>query len=85
MKVGYSQRSTILNSWVTRFITMRVRSWECLLRVVNVFAPDRFFCNIVGNAKMAMKNTLVIYEEVYRLMIAFIIYKVHVFQISRRF
>ena len=52
-----------------------MRSWECLVRVVHVCARDRFFGNIVGNAKMAMKNTLVIYEEVYRCMILFIIYK----------
>ena len=62
-----------------------MRSWECLVRVVHVCGRDRFSGNIVGNAKMAMKNTLVIYEEVYRCMITFIIYKVHVFQISQIF
>ena len=62
-----------------------MRNWECLVRVVHVCARDRFSGKIVGNAKVAIKNNLVIYEEVYRFMVTFIIYKDHVFQISQIF
>ena len=37
------------------------------------------------NATMARKNNLVLYKEVYRLMIKFFIYKDDVFQISEIF
>ena len=43
--------------------------------VVHVCARDGFSYKIVGHATMARKNNLVLYEEVYRLMITFFIYK----------
>ena len=43
--------------------------------VVHVCARDGFSGKIVGHATMARKSNLVIYEEIYRLMITFSIYK----------
>ena len=42
-----------------------------MLRVVHLCARNRFSGKIVGYAKIARKNNLVIYEEVYRLIITF--------------
>ena len=53
--------------------------------VVHVCARDGFSGKIVGHATMARKNNLVIYEEIYRLMITFSIYKNDVFCISQIF
>ena len=53
--------------------------------VVHVCARDGFSGKIVGHATMARKNNLVIYEEIYRLMITFSIYKDVVFRISQIF
>ena len=75
----------MLNTLVTRLITIRMRNWECLVRVVHVCARDRFPVQIVGNATMATRNNTEIYEEVYRFMITFFIYKDNVFRISQIF
>ena len=53
--------------------------------VVHVCARDRFLGKIVEHATMARKKNLVIYEEIYRLMITFSIFKNDVFQISQIF
>ena len=42
-----------------------------IFRVVHVCAQNGFSGKIVGYAKIARKNNLVIYEEVYRLIITF--------------
>ena len=55
-----------------------------MFRVVHVCARDGFSGKIVGHATMATKN-LIIYEEVYRLIITFYIYKADVFRISQIF
>ena len=56
-----------------------------MLGVLHVCARDGFSGKIVGHATVARKNHLVIYEEIYRLMITFFIYKDDVFQISQIF
>ena len=53
--------------------------------VVHVCALDGFFNKMVRHAIMARENNLVIYEDVYRLMITFFIYKDNVFRISQIF
>ena len=53
--------------------------------VVHVCARDGFSGKIVGHATMARKSNLVIYEEIYRLMITFSIYKNYAFRISQIF
>ena len=53
--------------------------------IVHVCARDGFSGKIVGHASMTRKNNLVPYEEVYRLMITFFIYKDNVFRISQIF
>ena len=53
--------------------------------VVHVCARDGFSGKLVGHATMARKNNLVIYEEMYRLMITFSIYRNDVFRISQIF
>ena len=53
--------------------------------VVHVCARDGFPGNLVGHATIARKSNLVIYEEIYRLMIAFSIYKNYAFWISQIF
>ena len=42
-----------------------------------------FSGKIVGYAKIARKNNLVIYEEVHRLIITFFVYKDNAFRISQ--
>ena len=56
-----------------------------MIGVVHVFARDGFSCNIVGHAIMARKINLVLYEETYRLMIIFFIYKDNLFRVSQIF
>ena len=56
-----------------------------IFRVFHVCAQNRFSGKIVGYAKIARKNNLVIYEEVYRLIITFFIYKDNAFRISQIF
>ena len=46
---------------------------------------DGFFDKIVGHVIMTRKNNLVLYEEVYTLMITFFIDKDNVFRISQLF
>ena len=53
--------------------------------VVHVFAQDGFSGNVVGHATMPRKINLVLYEEMYRLMIIFFIDKDNVFRISQIF
>ena len=53
--------------------------------VVHVCARDEFSGKIVGHATMARKSNLVIYEEIYRLMITFSVYKNYAFRISQIF
>ena len=53
--------------------------------VVPVCALNGFCGKIVRHAIMARENNLLIYEELYRLMITFFIYKDNVFRISQIF
>ena len=56
-----------------------------IFRVVRVCARNGISGKIVGHAKIARKNNLVIYEEVYRLITTFFIYKDNAFRISQIF
>ena len=47
-----------------------------IFRVVHVCLRNGFSCKIVGHAKIARKNKLVIYEEEYRLVITFSLTKI---------
>ena len=53
--------------------------------VVHVCTHDGFSGKVVGHATMARKNNLVIYEEEYKLMITFFIFKDNLFRISQIF
>ena len=53
--------------------------------VAHVCALDGFSSKIVGHATMARKNKLLIYEEVFRLMITFFIHKYDVFGLLKYF
>ena len=56
-----------------------------IFRVARVCARNGFSGKIVGHAKIARKNNLVIYEEVCRLITTFFIYKDNAFRISQSF
>ena len=56
-----------------------------IFRVVLVCAPNAFSGKTVGHAKIARKKNLVIYEEVYMLIVTLFIYKDNAFQISQIF
>ena len=56
-----------------------------IFRVVLVCAPNAVFGKTVGHAKIARKNNLVIYEEVYVLIITLFINKDNAFHISQIF
>ena len=53
-----------------------------MFKVIHVCSRDGFSGKIVRHATLARKNNLVLYDEVYRLIITFFIYKDDVFQIS---
>ena len=56
-----------------------------IFRVVRVCARNEFSAKIVGHAKISRKSNLVIYEEVYRLITTFFLYKDNAFRISQIF
>ena len=56
-----------------------------IFRVAHVCAQNGFSDKIVEHAKIVRKNNLVIYEEVYRLIMTFFIYKDNAFRISQIF
>ena len=53
--------------------------------VIHVCARDEYSGKIIGHATIARKNNLVMYEEIYRLIITFSIHKNDVFRISQIF